>query len=205
MNTDQLIWTIPVALVVIASVQLLYLAWLSYAPVPKSSQANIPKIPPINPMEFQMEQQQAVPVQATQNFAPARPAAVPVNPVNDVERVKKFVVVSGLEEPMEITVPSGSFSIGRYYNLETDILVALDERSISRKHALFEGNDATKEFYLTDANSSYGTYMLINGRFEPLTPGSRQRIYNEDVVQFGNAVKVRLILPSETRASSTRL
>jgi hypothetical protein len=33
----------------------------------------------------------------------------------------------------------------------------------------------------------------------------RERVYNDDVVQFGNSVTARLVLPGDTRAAATRL
>jgi pSer/pThr/pTyr-binding forkhead associated (FHA) protein len=85
------------------------------------------------------------------------------------------------------------------------VLVALDEKSISRRHATFICDEPIREYYLKDLNSSFGTSVLINGAFEKLTPDKQERIYNEDVVQFGNVVTVRLLLPCETRASMTSL
>jgi len=82
--------------------------------------------------------------------------------------------------------------------------VAFDEKSISRRHAIFMGDESLGEFYLTDTNSSYGTSVRKENKFELLTPGQRERIYNEDVVQFGNSVTIRFLLPSATRAAATR-
>jgi hypothetical protein len=66
------------------------------------------------------------------------------------------------------------------------------------------GDESLGEFYLTDTNSSYGTSLRKDNKFELLTPGQRERIYNEDVVQFGNSVTIRFLLQSATRAAATR-
>ena len=44
-----------------------------------------------------------------------------------------------------------------------------------------------------------------DNQFQLLQPGVRERVYNEDVVQFGNSVTARLVLPGDTRAAATRL
>jgi pSer/pThr/pTyr-binding forkhead associated (FHA) protein len=116
-----------------------------------------------------------------------------------------MVVLAGVEGMTEIAIPPGNFSIGRFFNQESNVLVALDERSVSRRHAAFVSNDAAAEYSIVDTNSSYGTFLLIDNQFDQLTPGKNERVYHEDVVQFGNSVRVRLILPGETRASTTRL
>jgi hypothetical protein len=118
---------------------------------------------------------------------------------------KKLIVLSGLPDMDEMTLPDGDFAIGRYFNLDSNVIVCLDEKSISRKHASFLMDDKNKEYHVVDGNSSYGTFLLIDNRFEPLTPGLSERIYNEDVIQFGNNVKARVILPGETRSSTTRV
>lgn len=119
--------------------------------------------------------------------------------------VGKMIVLAGLDTMREISLPSPSFFIGRFYSPEANVLVALDEKSISRRHAAFICDEPIREYYLKDLNSSFGTAVLINGAFEKLTPDKQERIYNEDVVQFGNMVTVRLLLPCETRASMTSL
>jgi hypothetical protein len=38
-----------------------------------------------------------------------------------------------------------------------------------------------------------------------LAPNREERLYNGDIVQFGNAVRVRFSLPCESRTSVTQL
>jgi pSer/pThr/pTyr-binding forkhead associated (FHA) protein len=116
-----------------------------------------------------------------------------------------MVVLRGISNLSEIPLPSNDFGIGRFYNPDGNILVALDERSISRRHATFISDIPTREYYLTDTHSSYGTRIQIGNRFETLTPGKAQRIYNEDVIQFGHIVTVRFTLPCQTRPTGTRM
>jgi pSer/pThr/pTyr-binding forkhead associated (FHA) protein len=117
----------------------------------------------------------------------------------------KIVIISGLNNLTEIPLPNNNFGIGRFYHPENNILVALDDKSISRRHATFSGDDLLREYYLTDTNSSYGTNLRKDGQFQLLKPGQRERLYNDDVVQFGNNVTVRFVLPGDTRAAATRL
>jgi hypothetical protein len=67
------------------------------------------------------------------------------------------------------------------------------------------GDDNLREYYLTDTSSSYGTAIRKDNQLQLLTPGKRERVYNEDIVQFGNSVTVRFVLPGDTRAAATRL
>lgn len=108
-----------------------------------------------------------------------------------------MLILEGLYGTNEIRLPKSSFGIGRFYSPDDDILIALDERSISRRHAYFtvEANG----FYLTDTNSSYGTSIFMNDTYVNLTPGQRELVYNNDVVLFGNTVKVQLQLPGPSR------
>jgi hypothetical protein len=126
-------------------------------------------------------------------------------PQRSTHAVGKMIVLQGLDTMKELSLPSPNFFIGRFYSPEANVLVALDEKSISRRHAAFICDEPIREYYLRDLASSFGTSVLINGTFEKLTPDKQERIYNEDVVQFGNLVTVRLLLPCETRASMTSL
>jgi hypothetical protein len=228
-----LIWLVPLWLFVMVLIQLLYLAVLSYAPArretpPPSSPImpvqyvpaqNVPvpqpvaaqPIMPTAPMQPIMPGQ---PVPPGQSIMPGQMVPAPQYQQMMVDSppaprtggaVGKMIVLAGLDTMREISLPSSNFFIGRFYSPEANVLVALDEKSISRRHATFICDEPIREYYLKDLNSSFGTAVLINGAFEKLTPDKQERIYNEDVVQFGNVVTVRLLLPCETRASMTSL
>lgn len=239
MVVDQttLIWMVPLALLILALFQFLYLNFLRYAPTRGEPQ---PPAQPIMPAVYTqpggvpvqqqtamipVQQQPAVMPQPVQPM-PLPPAPVQMPPVvqppvqpqaqrmppapapvysGGVVTMGKFIVLSGLESPKEVALPGSNFFIGRFYSPENGVLVALDEKSISRKHAHFTCDESLREYYLKDASSSFGTYVLINGNFEQLNPERQERVYNEDVIQFGNVVTVRLILPCETRAPTTSL
>jgi hypothetical protein len=228
-----LIWLVPLWLFVMVLIQLLYLAVLSYAPArretpPPSSPImpvqyvpaqNVPVPQPVSaqpimptaPMQPIMPGQ---PVPPGQSIMPGQMVPAPQYQQMMVDSppaprtggaVGKMIVLAGLDTMREISLPSSNFFIGRFYSPEANVLVALDEKSISRRHATFICDEPIREYYLKDLNSSFGTAVLINGAFEKLTPDKQERIYNEDVVQFGNVVTVRLLLPCETRASMTSL
>jgi len=187
MDLSQLLWIIPAVLAVIAVVQIVYLLILPVAPGGRRKPVKQPSSPimPTTP-------------QGGLNPAP------PYTPAPKVT-AGKIVVVSGLPNMTEIPLPNNNFGIGRFYHPENNVLVALDEKSISRRHATFMGDDNLREYYLTDTSSSYGTAIRKENQFQLLTPGKRERVYNEDVVQFGNSVTVRFALPGDTRAAATRL
>lgn len=219
---EQLIWVIPIALLIIAVLQILYLLWmrLTFSPADRTpprerSRAILPQVetssqPPLSSGGAYASSYPSAPPSRPPSAPPStppstHPSTAPVAAPVLAGTLKKFVVLGGLPDTGEMTLPDGDFGIGRYFNLEANILVAFDEKSISRKHATFLADDKNKEYHLIDTNSSYGTYVLIDNRFEALTPGISERIYSEDVIQFGNNVKVRVILPCETRASTTRV
>jgi pSer/pThr/pTyr-binding forkhead associated (FHA) protein len=187
MDFSQLLWIIPVVLAVVAALQIVYLLILSIAPAGRRRPVKQPNAP-------------IMPTTPQGGLNPA-PAYTPAPKVTS----GKMVVVSGLANMAEIPLPNNNFGIGRFYHPENNILVALDEKSISRRHATFMGDDNLREYYLTDTSSSYGTSIRKDNQLQLLTPGKRERVYNEDVVQFGNSVTVRLVLPGDTRAAATRL
>lgn len=192
MDKDQLILTITLTLAAIAMVQMLYLAWLNYTDKETSNKRQRPSSP----------------------IMPTSPDGIPTHhggtdggqplPGNSMG---KMVILRGIAASTmaEIPLPSNNFTIGRFFNPESNILVALDERSISRRHAEFVSDEATREYYLTDTHSSYGTRLQVGNDLEPFVPGKGHRLYNEDVVQFGNLVTVRFVLPCSTRPAKTRL
>jgi len=124
--------------------------------------------------------------------------------ITDHGATGKFVVMTGLAQNRELRLPGGEFGIGRFMNPEHNIIMNIDEKSISRQHATFAADEALREYYLTDTSSTYGTYLMQGGRSEKLPPNTPVRVYNEDVVQFGSKVRVRLVLPTETREEAIR-
>ena len=184
MDVSQVMWIAIIVLLVAAILQILYVFYLSVT-MREARPARQPSAPimPTTP-------------QGVTNSQFQRPTAA--------IGAGRMVVVSGLPGQKDIPIPGNNFGIGRFCSAENNILVALDEKSISRRHAIFMGDENLGEFYLTDTNSSYGTSVRKDNKFELLTPGQRERIYNEDVVQFGNNVTIRFLLPSATRAAATR-
>ena len=186
MDLSPYLWIIPAVLAVIAVLQIAYLLVLSFAPGGRQKPVKQPSAPimPTTP----------------QGGLASAPGYTP-QPVG----AGRMVLLSGLPNLTEIPLPNNNFGVGRFYHPENNILVALDEKSISRRHATFTGDDNLREYYLTDTSSSYGTSIRKDNQFQLLTPGKRERVYNEDVVQFGNVVTVRFVLPGDTRVAATRL
>lgn len=126
------------------------------------------------------------------------------NGVSMVPVEGQLVVLSGLLNRDVIPLPGNQFGIGRFRSEPDKILVALDERSVSRRHAVFHA-DGIGLYSLTDTHSSYGTFVRKGVTFEPLQPGQREPLYNGDEVRFGQHVTVRFELPGDTRSSATQL
>ncbi len=229
-DLDNLRWAVPVALGVVLLIQLLYLAVLSRIPRQREAVQPPPVLPSVQPYtptsaptvpSTSPPPMSAPPVPSAAPPAPVMPSAsspimpapAPTVPPPSAAAAPaaaggprgKFVVLAGVEGVSEMAIPAKEFTIGRFYNPENDILIGLDERSISRKHARFIIDEGTREYYLKDTASSFGTFLLINGQFEQLAANVQERVYNEDVVRFGNIVTVRLILPIETRGTVTSL
>lgn len=224
---EQLRWIIPVTLGIVLLIQLVYLAFLSRIPKARETAPPPPVLPPVQPYTPPPVAAPAPPVVSTAPPAPVMPsasvssapaaAAIPPAPVSATAPtiatprpaasagLGKMLVLAGVEGVSEIALPAKEFTIGRFYNPENDILIGLDERSVSRKHARFIVDDSTREYYLKDTASSFGTFLLINGQFEQLAANVQERVYNEDVIRFGNVVTVRLILPIETRGTVTNI
>jgi pSer/pThr/pTyr-binding forkhead associated (FHA) protein len=171
----------------VALLQLIYLLLLNYIPTGRRTRPQ-----PVEPILPNVPQSQirSDPVSTTQ-------------PGSTV--TSKIVVLSGVANLSEIPLPGNDFRIGRFYNPEQGVVISLDEKSISRRHARMICDESIPEYYLTDTESTYGTSILINERFQALTPGIQQRIYNKDIVQFGNNVRVRFELPCGTRDAETQL
>ena len=188
-TVEDLLWFIPVALFAMAMLQLLFVLWLRYVPTDSGEirQPNEPIMP-------------RVPYSNVPSGASGRSVGGDVQ----MGSMGKMVVLQGAKR-QEIQLPAQQFTIGRYRNEEQSVLLALDDRSVSRRHALFSGDDALREYYLMDVDSSYGTYIQIENVYERLTPNRKERLYNEDTVKFGNDVIVRFVLPCDTRGSSTRI
>lgn len=185
---SQIIWIIPVTLAVLVFVQLIYLAIVGANSAPRQRQRRQPASPlmPTNPDVY-----------------PRR--AAPELSVKETVLTAKMVIMSGIPGGGEMELPGNQFVIGRFYNPSAQVLIALNERSISRRHALFRANPALREYYLSDAGSSYGTSIRKGDRFELITPGQEERIYNGDVVQFGMTVTARFVLPGSTRGGVTQI
>jgi len=176
---------LPIALAIVALIQVLYLVWLNVTAnrQPSARRPTSPQMP-------------------TVPQGGLYPKGTPQKPV---VLAGKINVLSGLTGVNDITLPGSTFVIGRFYHPESNVMVAMDEKSISRRHVQFSGDDVLKTYSLTDLNSTYGTALRRDNGFERLQPGQQVRIYNQDIVQFGNSVTVRFSLPGDTRADATQL
>jgi hypothetical protein len=156
------------------------------APSPVAPPAPTYGAPPAQPMGF--------------GSPPPAPAFAP--PADGIARV---AIIAGLP-PQDYPLPGNMFAIGRFYQPDQNVLIGLDEKSVSRRHAQFRANPATREFFVQDLGSSYGTFVIsTDGTTNRLQPSREERVYNGDILQIGNAVRLRLLLPSDSRSAVTQL
>jgi len=116
----------------------------------------------------------------------------------------KFVIAAGVNMMGDIPLPSKQFGIGRFLDEGSGILVAIDEKSISRKHAQLR-IDSAGNYILKDTNSTYGTFLVEGNQPRQFAAGSEERVYKNDIIQFGQVVRVRLDIPGEDRRTATRV
>jgi hypothetical protein len=182
LDVTTLIWIVPGIFGGLTIILLLYWLWLTVAPGPRPRTVSAPPPPPPAP-------------------AP-RPRHVEsddtiIDRVGGPVTAGSMVIESGLPQVMTIDFPSSEFRIGRFRDETQNILVALDEKSISRSHALLRGNPQTGEYTIQDIGSRFGTFIVSpQGVPEQLQQGEARRVYNGTIVQFGSAVRARLNLPS---------
>lgn len=182
---NQLLWMIPITLFVLLIFQLLVWVRLNIAArrPPSSSRKRQAPLMPTNPEIAEGTDDSQDGARFGSSFQSSNAAIM--------------TVLEGIPGVTDIRMPAGEFGIGRFYNADDNILIALEERSISRRHAFFSSNG--DEHYLTDLHSAYGTAVVINNNYVTLVPDRPERIYNGDLAVFGQTVKVRFRLPGETR------
>ena len=184
MNTDavvqNLLWILPLTLFLIAIIQFLYWFFLNNS-VPsetntKPSSVTSPVMPtyPDNLVDR--------PLTGTGGGIVREPQPE-TTALGDV--VPKMIMLNHPKGRKEIKLPDvPSYGMGRFYNREYNILIALDERSISRRHAVLSRDASSNQYYLSDTNSSYGTSIKRGETYTPMTPGEEERIYHKDMVQY---------------------
>lgn len=187
-------WIIPTALLLLALIQLIYWIFLNNS-VPseqaeKVSRVTSPQMPtyPDNIVDRPM----------TDTSGVQREPQPETTALGDV--IPKMIMLNHPKGRKEIKLPDvPSYGMGRFYNKEYNILIALDERSISRRHAVLSRDASSNQYFLTDTNSSYGTAIKRGETFSPMSPGEEERIYHNDIVQFGRSLTVQFTLPGSTR------
>lgn len=192
MDVQLLLWTPAALLGLVGVIMLLMLAYYSMAPAKAKRKASSPRPAP--------EPTPAPPPAPAPVAYQPPPAPVAARPAPAAEVGQSMVVLSGFDPVgTRFSLPADSFGIGRYENAEANILVAIEERSVSRSHAYVRADRAARQYFLQDLGSSFGTFVVIDGQPRKLVPGQEERIYNQDVLQFGN-VQVRVSLPTEQRS-----
>lgn len=185
MNFNQLYWIIPTTLILIAIIQTIHWILLNRSARHAGRRGKISPAMPTSPRG-------ATGALSNNNMS---------GNYSDSTQTGGFqgmmTILEGMPGTSEIRLPKNSFGLGRFYNPDEDILIALDERSISRRHAYFSADGDF--YYLTDTGSSYGTAIYMNDAYVNLSAGQREQVYNDDVALFGNTVKVQFRLPGQSR------
>jgi FHA domain len=203
MNTDILVqnilWILPITLAILALIQFLYWLFLNNS-VPSEKKSKVSAVTsPVMP---------TYPDNLVDRPLGGTGGGVTREPQPETtalgEVVPKMIMLNHPKGRKEIKLPNTpSYGMGRFYNREYNILIALDERSISRRHAVLSRDTSSNQYFLTDTNSSYGTAIQRGETFTPMTPGEEERIYHNDIVQFGRSLTVQFTLPGPTRQSVT--
>lgn len=132
---------------------------------------------------------------------PPQPAYAPPK----VEGLGRVAVLSGVPQLGEYPITLPTFYVGRFVAADQQVMIGLDEKSVSRKHLMVRSTPA-REYFVSDAGSTFGSSLIsADGTMTRMTVGKEERIYNGDIVQLGNAVRLRFMLPTEMRSSVTQL
>jgi len=202
MNTDaifqNMLWIVPITLTILALLQFLYWFFLNNS-VPSEKKTTVTTVTsPVMPTYPDNLVDRAHGTGGGVSREP-QPETTALGEV-----VPKMIMLNHPKGKKEIKLPNTpSYGMGRFYNREYNILIALDERSISRRHAVLSRDASSNQYFLTDTNSSYGTAIQRGETFTPMTPGEEERIYHNDIVQFGRSLTVQFTLPGQTRQSVT--
>ena len=81
----------------------------------------------------------------------------------------------------------GKINIGRTPNCD----VILNNKAISKFHAFISKNILTGSYYITDADSTNGTYV----NDIKLTPREKNTLYDGDIISFGKQVTISFYTP----------
>lgn len=206
LETLSPLWILPAALGVLMI--LLLLVWLfTSATAGSSNESSQPARPQPPVAQAAPPPSYAPPVPAY--APPPQPAYVPPSqPAYTppaVEGLGRVAVIAGVPQLGEYPITIPNFHIGRFVDAAQQIMIGLDEKSVSRKHLTVRITPA-REYLISDAGSTFGSSLIsADGTMTRMTPGKEERIYNGDTVQIGNSVRLRFALPTEMRSSVTQL
>lgn len=195
------IWIVPAVFGVLAI--LLLVMWLfTNATAGSPAESSQPARP-------QAPVAQAAPPPQPTYAPPPQPAYVPppqpAYSAPKVEGLGRVAVLAGVPQLGEYAIAAPTFYIGRFVAADQQVMIGLDEKSVSRKHLMVRSTPS-HEYYVSDAGSTFGSSLVsAEGTLTRMTPGKEERIYNGDIVQLGNSVRLRFMLPTEMRSSVTQL
>lgn len=137
---------------------------------------------------------------------PSPPKARPIQPAPSmvtVLEVMQLIVKNGSNAEKIYDLKSGEVYVGRLENPEEGILIALDEKSVSRRHAKLTANNEIDELSIQDCGSSYGT-QLFHGDAPPLSLEANKEyvLRNGDILQFGSLIQAQVVLPGASSSDN---
>jgi hypothetical protein len=195
------IWILPAALGVITLLLLIVWAYTGMTAGSKSEPSQTAR-----PQQPVSQASAPPPAPAYTPPQPAyQPPPQPAYSAPKVEGLGRVAVIGGVAPLGEYPITAPTFYIGRFVAADQQVMIGLDEKSVSRRHLMVRSTPA-KEYFVSDAGSTFGSSIISSdGTMTRMTPGKEERIYNGDIVQLGNAAQVRFILPTEMRSSVTQL
>jgi pSer/pThr/pTyr-binding forkhead associated (FHA) protein len=189
-NLGNVVWIVPAVFGGFTVILLLIWMWLSFGPAPRVRAVEAPEAAPPPPPKSTT---QPLPLITDDTVIDRAASSGPAS----------ITVESGLPGVTTLNLPGDNFRIGRFHNPEMDVLLPLDEKSVSRNHALFNRDPNTGMCTLQDLGSRYGTFIVnAGGGLDQLAQGQSYPLMNGAVVQFGSAVRVRFNLPGSAAPSS---
>jgi pSer/pThr/pTyr-binding forkhead associated (FHA) protein len=211
MSLTNILWIISTILAITAGILLINYLYLVFAPVRKPANQARYSEPIVRErtgshritgehriVQPQRQQADSEPLDDT-DYEPTVPHGT------DLGGLGYFKILDGLNSRDNIPLPAETFNIGRYSNQSKNVLLVLNDETVSREHAMMRCNIRSREFFIQDLNSTYGTFLLTTEGQTQLEPYREYQLYNNDVLQFGKVVRVQVHILTVSRSSITRL
>jgi pSer/pThr/pTyr-binding forkhead associated (FHA) protein len=172
-DLNTYIWVLPSIFGVITSILVITWLYLMFAPGPRTDARPQPQPQPQPQQPMQRESDDTI--------------------IDQVVGPPTLTIQNGVPNTGTMPLPSSEFRVGRFASPEVQL--ALDEKTVSRNHALVRANPQTGQFSVEDLGSSFGTFIVQGGSNMPVPQGQSYPLTNGTVVQFGQVVRVKFNIP----------